>query len=111
MKLILSNGERIDLPNDLDIEERKALVNRLLETYPADFSYGDGDLIGSRYGMRQDNNHLVKVRLDVLATYLIRGEPDYTETVMSNYKKQVRPQQERPFSQFHKNTIETNGWH
>lgn len=112
MKVILANGDKIDLPKELNLEQRKKLVNEIIDTHPEDFSYGESrTMFSNRYGSRQDNNHLIKIRLEVLGTYLIRAESDYTEDVMSNYKKQARPQQERPFSQFNPNVADMNGWH
>lgn len=112
MKLKLST-QTIQLPDELNTEERLAFVNKILEENPLEFQYGK-KMFGLKYGIRQDNNKLVKIKLDILATYLIRSDKDYTKgenQVMSRYKEVKRPMQETSFSQFDKDVQDINGWH
>ncbi|WP_336786938.1 hypothetical protein [Paenibacillus sp. MMO-177] len=120
MKLRLSNGEVIELPSTVrnengdeiavPEEERLQLVNEILAKYPEEFQYMSR-MFGTRCGVRQDNNKMVKIKLDILATYLIRSDEKYTKDVMSRYKEEKRPLQEVAFSQFNPDLVDMNGWH
>jgi hypothetical protein len=43
-------------------------------------------------------DHKVRVRLDILSTYILNAEKNIREDVMSRYKEKYRPYQERPIS-------------
>lgn len=100
----------IILPNEYDVEQRKELVNSILGEYPHEFEYKD-DMFDKKYGSVVDNNKITKIRLDILATYLIRADEKYTKNVMSRYKEKKRPLQEISFSQFKESVRDTKGWY
>ncbi|MGE6227619.1 hypothetical protein [Paenibacillus chitinolyticus] len=119
MILKLSNGEVIGLPTTfidvngnettVPVEERLELVNNILSKYPDEFNFMS-KMIGTRCGIRQDNNKMVKLKLDILSTYLVRCEK-YTKEIMSRYKEIARPLQEKSFSQFNPDMVDLKGWH
>lgn len=110
MKLKLSTGQVIELPSGYNERERLALVKQIIREYPEEFTYSS-TMFGIKYGQRQDNNRLVKIKLDILSTYLIRSDDKYTRNVMSRYKEEKRPLQEMSFSQLNPNLVEINGWY
>jgi len=109
MKLRLSTQETIELPKEYSQSQRLSFVNEILEKHPLEFQYNK-NMFDVRYGQRQDSNRLIKVKLDILATYLIRSDEKYTKDVMSRYKEERRPVQEMAFSQFNPDLIDINGW-
>lgn len=100
----------IELPNEFDLTQRKKLVNIILNRYPADFQYQE-KMFDTKYSQKIDTNKLAKIKLDILATYLIRHDAGYTKDVMSRYKEETRPLQERSFSQFDENLQDMMGWY
>lgn len=103
--------ETIELPNNLSTEERLELVNNILAKYPSEFEYGDmnGE---TRFGQKQDTDILAKIKLDILATYLISAELELnSKEIMSRYKQVKRPLQEMSFSQFNEDMVDIKGWH
>jgi hypothetical protein len=89
----------IDLPNDLNTEERIEFVNRIIIEHGDELAYQE-KMFDTKYGKAIDTNKLIKVRLDILATYILIADPSYTKDIMSQYKIKMRPFQEIPFSQF-----------
>jgi hypothetical protein len=108
MRVVFSNGYFVKLPSEYTLEERLELVNEIIASSPSDFSYYS-KMFDIKCGVRQDNNRLVKLRLDILGTYLIRSDENYTDDVMSRYKEVNRPLQERAFSQFSEDVQDLNG--
>lgn len=88
MKLKLCNQEVIILPLDLDYIERISLANKIIVEHPESFVTTGSATLDSR----------VKVRLDILGTYILNAVPNIRENVMSRYKQNVRPYQERSIS-------------
>lgn len=88
MRLKLYSKEDIVLPLDLDYKERIELVEKIIIDNPESFEFSGYD--------KADNK--VKVRLDILGTYILNAVPNIRETVMSRYKQNVRPYQERSIS-------------
>lgn len=85
MKLRLHDCN-IDLPNELDINERKDFVNVVLKDHLEDFVVtGDFNI-----------DKVVTVKLDILATYILQGIKDIRKDkmIMSRYKEKRRPHQE-----------------
>lgn len=82
--------ETIDLPLDLELNERVSYVNKLLEKYPEDFRYKDN----------YNTDRIVGVRLDILATYMLNKVENIRNDVMSRYKEKNRPVQEQSISNF-----------
>lgn len=109
MKLRLSNSEIIDLPTNFCILDRLMLVGQILAAYPEEFAYRS-KMFDMKCGTRIDNNKLVKIKLDILGTYLIRADDQYTSDIMSGYKIERRPLQEVVFSNFKQEVVEINGW-
>lgn len=127
MRLKLSTGESIHLPTTktvtkidasgslveadiiVPVNERLKLVEHVLAKHPEEFKYADR-MFESRFGTRQDNNKLVKIKLDILGTYLIRSDKKYNDNVMTRYKEEKRPMQEMSFSQFSDDVVDINGW-
>ena len=79
MKLKLPDIE-IDLPSDLLLVERQALVDKILNDYSEYF----------KYGKSEEWNRVVEVRLDVLGTYLLNTIANIRTVVNSQYKDKYR---------------------
>lgn len=88
MRLKLYNKEDIFLPLDLDYKERIELSQKIITENPDSFNVTGFD----------NTDNKVKVRLDILGTYILNAVPKIRETVMSRYKQNVRPHQERSVS-------------
>lgn len=103
---------RNDKGLDVSVPEniRLAYVDYILKNYPEEFTYMN-KMFGTRCGVRQDNNKMVKLKLEILGTYLIRSDEKYTKDVMSRYKEENRPLQEMSFSQLNPDLVDLNGWH
>jgi hypothetical protein len=86
------------IQNEYTQEERKAFINTILAKYHTDFEYKASCEMANNKGI--DRNNIVKVRLDILATYLLRVDIEYRKTILTRYKEVKRPQQEVPFWQF-----------
>lgn len=99
MNLRLSNNETINLPSDLNLEQRKELVEKILSEHSEDFKYNK-KFFDTKYGKKTDNDNIVKVRLDILGTYILKADPKYTETIMSQSKIRSRQRTEIPLSCF-----------
>jgi hypothetical protein len=110
MKLKLSGDREIDLPMHYDESERLELVRRIIEDYPEEFSYQE-KMFDTKYGQRQDINKIVKIKLDILGTYLIKSDKEYNKDVMTRYKEKKRPEQEMSFSQISADLIDAKGWY
>lgn len=111
MLLKLRNGQRIDLPNEYSTDERMKLVNKILATFPDEFEYGE-PTNETRFGRKQDVDMLVKIKLDILGTYIIAGDIEInSKEIMSRYKEVKRPLQEMSFSQFNEDMVDIKGWH
>lgn len=102
--------EVIELPTDYTVEQRKCLVEKILSDYPEEFSYGD-KMFDTKYGKRVDVNNLAKIKLDILATYLINGTLNKDKEIMTRYKEAKRPLQEVSFSQFTEKVPDMCGWY
>lgn len=111
MILKLSSGIKIDLPTEYNTEERVDLVNQILTDYPLEFVYNGDDMFTAKFNSKVDNNKLVKIKLDILATYIIRAEEKYSKNILSRYKETKRPLQELPFSQFKEEVQDMKGWY
>lgn len=111
MVLKLRCGKNIELPNDFTTDERLKLVNEILAEYPHEFEYGE-PTSETRFGMKQDVDMLVKIKLDILGTYIIAGDMEVnSKEIMSRYKVTKRPLQEMSFSQFNEDMVDMKGWH
>lgn len=88
MRLKLYNKDDIKLPLELDYLERMKFAEKVILDNPESFQITGFD--------RADNK--VKVRLDILATYILNAVEDIREDVMSKYKQNVRPYQEKSIS-------------
>ena len=82
IKLDLNN--EIELPQHLDLQERIALCEEILEKYPEYFRYvmpksaRDNDVAGRN----------VTIRLDIMGSYILdAAEKDKEYPVLSDYKK------------------------
>ena len=101
----------IILPNEYTTEERMELVNEILAKYPTEFEYGE-PTSESRFGQKQDVDMLVKIKLDILGTYILASELEVnSKEIMSRYKEVKRPLQEMSFSQFNEDMVDMKGWH
>lgn len=111
MVLKLRDGLNIDLPTEYTTEERMSLVNEILAKYPSEFEYGE-PISETRFGQKQDVDMLVKIKLDILGTYILAGEMEVnSKEIMSRYKQVKRPLQEMSFSQFNEDMVDIKGWH
>ena len=87
MKLKLYSGD-IQFPLNLNTQERMIFAQKIIDDNPESFTQSGYD--------KADNK--VRVRLDILATYILNAEKDIRENVMSRYKEKRRPFQEKPIS-------------
>lgn len=88
MKLKLCNNNNIILPLELDYCKRMEFAEDIIINYSESF-----EVCGS-----PSLDNTVKIRLDILGTYILNAVPDIRKTVMSRYKQNVRPFQERSIS-------------
>lgn len=100
----------IDLPSECDLQQRKELVNKILNEYPCEFQYSDRQF-ETKYGGKIDVNAQVKMKLDILATYLLMGTPEYTSDTMSEHKIKTRKKTELPWTYFSPENTEKLGLH
>ena len=77
------NDEEIELPQELDLEERKALCQKIIDEHPMSFKYimpknnTDANIVGEQASMR----------LELLGTYILgAAEKDKEHPVMTKYK-------------------------
>lgn len=87
MRLKLYSGD-IQLPLNLDTAERMIFAQRVIEKNPESFM---------QTGFEKADNK-VRVRLDILSTYILNSEKGIRDNVMSRYKEKRRPYQEKPIS-------------
>lgn len=90
MRLKLYGKDDVKLPLDLNTEDRMALSDKIIKENPESF-----ELTG-----HSKADFKVKVRLDILGTYILNSVPNIREDVMSRYKQNVRPYQEKSISNF-----------
>lgn len=83
MYIRLMNDEEIELPQELDLEERIALCQKIVDEHPMSFKYimpknnTDANIVGEQASMR----------LELLGTYILGAvEKDKEHPVMSRYK-------------------------
>lgn len=83
MYVRLMNDEEIELPQELDLEERIALCQKIVDEHPMSFKYimpknnTDANIVGEQASMR----------LELLGTYILGAvEKDKEHPVMSRYK-------------------------
>lgn len=74
MKLILED-KLIYLPCDLTIEERVILVDEITRDNPSSFEFG----------IKKEKDEKVKVRLDILGTYILRADSE--KKIVTHHKK------------------------
>lgn len=83
MRLLLHDST-LQLDNALPVEERMILAQNIIDENPLDF-----EMTGHSVA-----DHKVKIRLDVLGTYILNSVKDIRTDVMSRYKEKNRPYQE-----------------
>lgn len=83
MYVRLMNDEEIELPQELELEERIALCQKIIDDHPISFEYimpknnKDANIVGEQASMR----------LEILGTYILSAvEKDKEHPVMSKYK-------------------------
>ena len=78
------HGEEVELPQELDLDERIALCQKIIDEYPDSFKYvlpqsnKDANIVGNQASMR----------LELLGTYILNAvEKDKECPVMTEYKE------------------------
>lgn len=83
-----------ELPEDLNIQERKILCQKIIDKYPDYFSYRLKTCKNDRSGEKAQN------RLSVMAAYLYKCvKPKNDNNVMTNYKERRNRVKEIKFSE------------
>ena len=84
MYIKLLDGKEIELPQELDVDERIALCQKITDEYPESFQYvmpknnKDPNLYGNQ----------VSMRLEMLGTYILNAvDNDKEHPVMTEYKE------------------------
>ena len=84
MYIRLMHGEEVELPQELDLDERIALCQKIIDEYPDSFKYvlpqsnKDANIVGNQASMR----------LELLGTYILNAvEKDKECPVMTEYKE------------------------
>lgn len=87
MKVILWDGE-IELPNSLTLTERQEFVEDIVKRYPENFQYTSYDNV----------DRVVVVRLDILATYILKCCDNIWNDCISEHKGRKRRAKELSFA-------------
>ena len=84
MYIRLMHGEEVELPQELDVDERIALCQKIIDEHPDSFRYilpknsKDSNIVGNQASMR----------LELLGTYILGAAGrDREHTIMTEYKE------------------------
>lgn len=93
--IMLDNNKKIELPSELDTQERIALCESIIEKYPKYFTQC---IAGSMCS--ETASYKVELRLEIMANYLLDSAKDKnTHGIMSDYKTKLVKNTEKPFTE------------
>lgn len=91
--LKLGGGVKINLPKFETTQERVDFAGKIIAEKPDSFKFVD----------IPEQDRLVSIRLDVLATYILQADVEQEKDILTRYKTKARRKTEIPFSN-HRNS-------